>query len=482
IDRGIVALTRMDLVDADTAEIAQLDVSEHLAGLSLEGWPIFPVAAPTGLGIDALKTALADAVTETTATTSGRPRLWVDRTFTISGAGTVVTGTLLGGELTSGSEVVSLPGGDRWRIRQVQSHEADREVAEPGTRVALNLAGADRDALQRGTLLGLPGHWRETERFVASVRSVRSHPEPPADRGAYRIHIGSGSQPARLRMLRDDIALVTPAHPVPVTAGDRLIIRDVGRRAVIAGGAVLDPRPGPGPIDDVYLNTLTEADSASDVAAAFLTRRRVASRDELMADAGATPDSAIEAGDWLVDPQTAAALTDELHESVASFHADNPRRAGLPAATAASSLSIDPGILTALVDRDERMVLENGSIRLGTHADPWDADAEATWSRVAAELRASLAVPRASSLNIDPELLRLVIRSGRAVEIDADVVFLPEQLEEIEAAARELAVSGFTVSQLRDHLGVSRRHAVPIVEWLDATGVTRRSGDTRVLR
>lgn len=483
IDNGVVALTRVDVTDADTVELAALETADRLAGLSLQDWPIIPVAAPTGAGIDDLRAALAKAIgASTPADPSGRPRLWVDRTFTISGAGTVVTGTLVGGSLAVGDEVESLPGNDTWRIRQMQSHEADRQTAEAGSRVALNVVGGDRDALIRGTHLGQPGQWRETDRLVASIRTVRSHPDALSEKGAYRIHIGSGSQPARLRMLSDDVAVISPAQPVPVMALDRFVVRDVGRRAVVAGGIVLDPHPGDGRLDADYVDALASATTPTELAEVYLQRRRLVTRQELESDAGALPADAVETGGWLVDPGVISELGEALVAAVEAFHRDNPRRQGLPAATAASSLTVPADVITALVEADDRLALEGGAIRLVSRADPWDEASEDAWRRAETELGASLAVPRASSLDIDAEILRLAIRTARAVEIADDVVFLPEQLEEIEAAARTLGETGFTVADLRDRLGVSRRHAVPIVEWLDATGVTKRSGDLRILR
>ncbi len=249
VSRVVVALTRIGLTDADTAELAAAEVAEQLAGTIAETAPIIPVDSLSGQGIDKLVAALDQAIGDEDVVNIGRPRMWLDRAFSISGAGTIVTGTLLEGPLTTGDQVELYPAGRTARIRSLQSHERSLETIEPGNRTAVNLSGVDTGEVGRGMMLGAPGQWASSDRFLVTLRTVRRLDDPLRDRGAYHLHLGSGSWPVRLRLIGTNElngsghALLTVTSPVPVAVGDRFILREVGRRAVVAGGRVLDPAP-----------------------------------------------------------------------------------------------------------------------------------------------------------------------------------------------------------------------------------------------
>ncbi|MGA7097665.1 MAG: selenocysteine-specific translation elongation factor, partial [Acidimicrobiia bacterium] len=241
IHRGVVALTKIDAVDEETAGLAALEIEERLEATSLQDAPIIPVSARTGVGLENLLQTLDDLVAQVEPG-GDRPRLWVDRAFSVSGAGTVVTGTLVEGSLRTGDEVTLFPGGARTRIRGIQSHERELEQAGPGRRVALSLSGVDRAAVPRGSMLGLADQWVVTRRFTATLMPARYVDVFP-ERGAFHVHVGSGAHPAEIHVLEGDLGLVSIPDELPLRSGDRFIVRETGRKMVVAGGVVIDPSP-----------------------------------------------------------------------------------------------------------------------------------------------------------------------------------------------------------------------------------------------
>jgi selenocysteine-specific elongation factor len=227
ISKGVIALTRADIVDTDTADLAELEVQDRVAGTVLENAPIIRTGAPAGLGVSEIRDALAEALEGIPARSGNRPRLWIDRAFTIGGAGTVVTGTLVGGPVEVGDQLVVWPGEDRVRIRTIQSHETGHERLDPGRRAALNLAGTTRDRVPRGAMLGRPADWEPTTRFLADLRAIRDLTEPLRDRGAYQLHVGSSAVPARLRLVEGPslettgVAAIEAQRAIPLRVGRR---------------------------------------------------------------------------------------------------------------------------------------------------------------------------------------------------------------------------------------------------------------------
>ena len=246
IAHGVVAMTRIDVADPDLIELTLIDIAEHVAGTVAQSWPVVAVSAVTGEGMDELAGVLeAELSAAGPAPALGRPRMWIDRAFGIPGAGVVATGTLTGGSLSVGDRLQCYPGPEV-RIRGLQSHEIDQDTIGPGTRAAANLVGVGRHDLERGTLLAHPESMTMSSRFLAKLSFPPRSAEEVADRGAYHAHLGTATVPVRIRTLTEadpPAALVTTTRPVPVAMGDRFILRDTGRRAVIAGGTVLDPSP-----------------------------------------------------------------------------------------------------------------------------------------------------------------------------------------------------------------------------------------------
>jgi selenocysteine-specific elongation factor len=490
ISRGIVALTRADLVDADGLELAVLEVEERLAGTSLEGAPILPTSVPEGRGIDELLAAIDTALAGTVVPDLERPRMWIDRSFTIGGAGTVVTGTLVDGTIGVDDTLALFPGGTATRVRSIQSHEESVTTIGPGNRTAINLAGLDREEIARGAMLGRADQWAPTLRFTADLRTVRGLEAPLREQGAYHLHAGSGSWPARVRLLEGDrlegagAMMIDVGDPVPLKVGDRFILREVGRQAVVAGGRILDPNP-PRRVREAgpMLPALRAAQGADEVATALLGARGVADLARLAAETGGgIPEAALVTEGRAYSARRIHDLVDRALRAVDAFHADNPLRPGMPKASLAERLRVAVDDLDAIVGTAENLLTDGPTVRSTSFSSGLDGEAGAAWERLQSELRATgFAPPRRKEIEIDHELMHALLRSGRLIAISDELVYLPETLDDVERRVRDMA-DGFTVADFRDAMGVSRKYAVPLLEWMDSRGVTRREGEGRVVR
>jgi len=484
VHHGVIALTRADLADADLIELARADVETHVAGTVAGAWPIIEVSAITGVGVDDLERALAHALdTAGPSPDIRRPRLWIDRSFVVAGSGVVVTGTLVGGSIATEDRLVALPGGPV-RIRSLQSHEEACLEVGPGTRVAANLTGVEREELTRGTLLTRPETAVITDRVLIKVVTP---PRPPdlSDRSSYHVHLGTATVPAGLRFVgSNDYAIVTLDRSLPMTVGDRFILRDTGRRSIAAGGIVLDPSPAERPDQEDAERLMQVLFQGSDAQATALVavHGSVGAATLRAATGGGTPEHAVAVGDRFISDDAVADQMGGAIELVRAFHHDHPLRPGMPTSSLASQLKVDRAQLAALVDESQGALIEEGStIRSAGFEQRLSSEDEASWSAARALLAASLAVPRAKQLGLGKELLHAVVRRGDLIQVDNDLVYLPEQVDQISAGLDDLD-EPFTVSAFRDALGLSRRQAVPLLEWLDRKGRTTRDGDLRTVR
>ena len=486
VGQGVIALTRVDLADADLIELSTIDIDEHVVGTVAESWPVVEVSATTGTGIDELVAALVEALALAGAPRDlGRPRMWIDRAFGISGAGVVVTGTLVDGSISVGDRLQCYPGG-AVRLRSLQSHEADHDRLGPGTRTAANLAGIDRSDLDRGTLLAPPDSIGMTDRFLALLRFPPRAEDEISTRAAYHVHLGTTTVPARIRILKDrptPAVIVTTASPVPLTMGDRFILRDTGRQHIVAGGTVLDPIPTPRPSSDdiaslssaVHLSPSDRADALVEV------HESIEVDDVRRSSGGGTPSSVVAIGSTYLSPAAFERRGRELETAVDEYHDKYPLRPGLPKSEASSRLGGSADLVAVLTDAAPDLVEEGPVIRRRVYEPELTPAETETWDATRALLSDDLAVPRASNLEISDEVLHALIRRGDLVRIDDDLVFLPDQVETIRSELSTLP-DGFTVSAFRDEFGLARRHAVPLLEWFDAQGLTRRDGDGRSVR
>ena len=490
IDHAVVALTKIDRVDSDLADLAALEVEEQLEGTTLEGSQVVGVSAVTGDGIDELRAALQTALVSVGSPIPGRPRLWVDRAFTITGAGTVVTGTLTGAGLSVGDQIEIHPGTLSGRIRSLQSHEADRTAVEPGTRVAANIVGLDRQDIVRGAMVGVPGDWMPSDRVLVRLRRARYIADELTNRGAYHLHMGSGAWPVRLRIVGQlddgsDVAILGLTEAIPTQLGDRFVLREVGRRSIVAGGRVLEPvAPSKGKEAMAFAELLAGMIDApaDEKAGALLSRRGIASIDELRAHSGGgSVSDGIVAGSMVIIAERVEGLAATASVVVGEFHAANPLRPGIPKASLASQLGIDAGALSAVLDQSPELVERGSAVAQRSFRPELGSHNEAEWDRIHETLSlAGLTVPRLKDLGIDQELAHVLIREKRIVKVSDDFVYLPDQLVSLQDRLTELPAR-FTVSDFRDAFELTRKYAVPLLEWLDLQRITIRDGDNRRL-
>ncbi|HUG86910.1 MAG TPA: selenocysteine-specific translation elongation factor, partial [Euzebya sp.] len=337
---GVVALTRADLVDEETIEIATELVADQLAGSGLAAAPIVPVSAVTGSGLDALRQALATVLQATPQPADlGRPRLWVDRSFSVRGAGTVVTGTLRGGAVAAGDVLTVWPGSVRARVRGLQALGRTVDRAEPGWRVALNLAGVDVAQVPRGAVLGLADQWLVTADLDAWCTP---HGGTLGRRGAWRVHVGTAEAGTTLYPVKaGDLATPGPVRlqldrPLPLAAGDRLVIRDAGRNRTVGGGVVLDPAPATRPRGRAQraeaahrLSLLAAATTPAQRLAALVADRGEMTGTVAFAMAGAGADvvadtELVVVGEHLMSPGRWRLLGELVVHSVAGAHQRRP--------------------------------------------------------------------------------------------------------------------------------------------------------------
>jgi selenocysteine-specific elongation factor len=484
---GLAVITKADTVDAETLELARLDVDEHLVGSALAGAPVVSCDARSGRGLDELRDALETVLAAApVAVDRGRARMWVDRVFTVKGAGTVVTGTLAGGSFAVDDDVeVGAPPRPA-RIRGIETaHRAVDRVA-PGARVALNLAGVDGGVLRRGDAVVHAGQWLLVDVVDAAIQPLRG--SRLARRTTLHAHVGSGEYPTRARMLDDDgrYARLRLATPVPLVPGDRIVLRDPGRARTVGGAEVLDISP-PGPASDALPRL------GLPVGPRVLTGRKWVSRSQLGSLTGrgdreadvlarelVNSGAAIESDGWLIDSSEVARVRSEAHRRVTAHHERRPHDHGLTVPALARALRIEPDQLRAAVARDDAVGVSQGVVRLASQNGRL-ADRPEAVQLLAALAAKPFSPPDPGSVGGQPDLVRALVREGALVDLDG-VVFTADAVatarEQVGGAVR--ARGSLTVADVRDLLGSTRKYVVPILAHLDAQGVTRRRGDDRI--
>jgi selenocysteine-specific elongation factor len=506
VSHGVVALTKADIVDEEMLELARSDVQEHLAHSSLAGAPIVPCSAVTGAGISELVAAIDDVVRAAPpAPDVGRARLWVDRVFTIAGAGTVVTGTLAGGSFKVGEEV-ELRGRDhggkdrRARIRSIQSHKKEVSTIGPGNRVALNLSGLERDKAERGDAVLHHGRWRSTVRFDALVRvlpstlSGRDH--ELTEKGSHLLYVGSAESPVRIRLLDGDrirsgdsgFAQLRTADPLPLARGDRFVLRDAGRVVTFGGGEVLDPLADPGRRRDrdrlELLARLRNAPS-SDALQALVESSGSIDAAEASLRSGATeiPPLVIPLGARLFSRAAFEQLRLTTRELLEDYHSHHPLESGMSRERLRATLSMLPDVFESFIAKLDDVVAEGTVVRIASHRVVLDSEQQRRRDELIEIVhKGGFAPPLEKELPADPQLLRSLIESGDLVRV-GDFLLTRANAQEARRRVRDhIASHGpVTVAEIRDLLGTTRKYAVPLCEWLDQTGATRRRGDVRIL-
>jgi selenocysteine-specific elongation factor len=506
VRRGVVALTKIDLVDTEWLELVTSEVATTLEHTSLAGARIIPVSAPERRGLDELKATLDAVLAEAEPKTDvGRPRLPVDRAFTMSGFGTVVTGTLVDGSLSIGQELEVVPDGRIVRVRGLQHHNHKVEVAHPGSRVAVNIAGAEKHEVQRGDVLAPPGSLPATRRVDARVRVVADAPRGLRHGAELTLHTGTAEVGARAIVLEGD-AIAPGAEgwvqlylerATAAAVGDRFILRIPSPSVTLAGGRFADVAPRKHPRHDAAVRASLERRAAGNVLQEELRKypRGVTVAALLKATLSSEADvdslDARRSGDWIWAREHWSAMAQRVDGELAAYHAAHPLRAGMAREELRSRAGVQPAAFSAFL----RALQENGAVvERGTEVaqpahqvalEAGDGAAGKLMDQLAANPFAPPSLAEAMQASgASTEVVRALERRGDLVRLSDEVAFTREAYANaVELVKEMVAASGsVTVAQLRDRMGASRRPVLALLEYMDAQRVTRRVGDARVLR
>ena len=486
VEHGIIALTRSDRATVDrTAEIRT-----QLAGAPLADAPIIPVSAPTGDGIAALRQALDEVLATAPVPDAQAPvRLWVDRAFSVKGAGTVVTGTLAAGTLRVGDSLkVATAGGERAvEIRGLHSENRAEDSLGPVTRAAVNLRGADAADIHRGDVLLTPGAWRLVDHLDVR-RTFGAELDGLPDNLV--VHTGTAGVEAHLRPLSADFARISLAHPLPLRLLDRFVVRSPGGRHVVAGVEAVDLRPPELNRRGAARRRAEELSAQHSFRdpASYLHRVGFARVDDLARDGfttAAPPQGIIAFRDWWIAASQVTrwkqSLTDALHAHAAA----HPLAPGMPRKAAMDALGLQEEGLLGLAIAAAKAESSEGVLRLpGQKADLGAAErgVAAIEERLKAEPFAAPEADDLAELGLGPKELAAAERAGRLLRLKQEIVLLPSAPEEARRRLSELE-QPFTLSAARKALGTTRRVAIPLLEYLDAQRITRRGdGGQRTLR
>jgi selenocysteine-specific elongation factor len=521
---GVVALTKIDRIrDADWLARVKKDIEKLLQPTVLCGAEIIPVSAPTGEGVAELAQALMRLLKKYPPRPDfGRPRLPVDRSFSLTGFGTVVTGTLLDGSLRTGAEVEILPGGKRARIRGLQAHHRKIERAEPGGRVAVNLSGVEAGEILRGSTVVLPGTYAPTRRMDLRVRILGDAEEALKHNSEVKFYLGTAETMARARILGADAiapgasgwAQFVLAEEMVAAHGDRAILRRPSPGATIGGGTVIEPHPEKlHRRFDAAVTARLEAMEKGGTAERILQSLAgpvVTILEDALQSAGMGPEAQpvvaqlIERGELMVlsgdlsAPRDALVcsraswerLTQKITALLGEYHREHPMRAGMPREGLRARAGIPPKAAGPVLARAaaEGILVETahsvhlpGFERVFTPAQRQIADA--LLARFAQDPFQPPSVKDCLA-EAGEEVYTALVESGKIKPLSAEVVFLQSTHEEMTGRLRETLRTRekMTVAEVRDLFGSSRKYILALLEYLDAQGVTKRDGDYRRLK
>lgn len=530
IARGVVALTKIDLVaDPEWLALVKEEVREELQGTVLQGSAVVPVSAVTGAGLQALL-AEVDRVLDHAEPRRdlGRPRLAIDRVFTMSGFGTVVTGTLIDGHLAVGDEVQIVPGGVRARIRGLQTHKVSVRVAQPGVRVAVNLSGVPTGALERGQVLTRPGELVPTTLIDARLVLLPGAPKPLKHNAVVDFYSGAARVASHVRLL--DTEKLEPggwgwvqfrlSRPVAVVRGDRYVVRLASPSLTLGGGAIVQPHPrrrykrfrpellarlealSTGAPEDVLLQLLSQdrilelreliqrsalpPEEAASTIHELLAQERIVVLSDQMPPPGPMPRSAV----GVLLPSAWQGIVSQMAKVLETYHKTYPLRSGMPREELKSRLHLGGQLFNQVVDRavrEKRIAARSATVALVGHKPDLMPEQRHAVARVMARFRANPSTPPSYSdveRTLGHELLQFLLDQAQLIKASDAVLFDSESFADMErrvvAYIREH--QSITVAQARDLLGTSRKYALGLLGYLDQQRVTKRVGDLRVLR
>lgn len=472
VRHAVVAVTRTDLADPHPA---MARVQAELAATGLAGAPVLPVSARTGAGLDEVRAALAGMVRALPdPDPAADVRLWVDRRFTVRGAGTVVTGTLVAGTVRRGDTLAL--GRTTLRVREVQALGRDRDEVSGVARVALNLAGRTEE-LARGSVLVTPDAWHHTDLVDVRWSGVGDPPGSPV------LHVGAADVAVRLRPLGDGLARLGLERPLPLRIGDRALLRDPGRR-VVWRVDVLDPDPPRLRRRGAAARRAQQLATADGVPrlAHELARRGILHVDRLR-HLGIPDDpdgDHLAVGPWLVAPAVADALAARLPALVEEHARDHPLDPAVPLSVLASRLRLPaPELVRALVRAPLRVI---GGTVVGARADGLPDPVRSSVEEVLRDLAdtpfAAPTADRLRDLGLDARAVAAAERAGLVTRVGPGIVLGPDATDRAVSLLADLD-QPFTTSAARERLGTTRRVALPLLDHLDRAGRTRRLPDDR---
>ncbi len=526
IQSGILVLTKIDLVeDPDWLDLVEADVREAVQGTVLAEAPLVRVSARTGAGLAELVRVLEETLLQQPQRPDlGRPRLPVDRVFTMPGFGTVVTGTLTDGRFRLGEEVEILPTGLRGRIRGLQTHNRKEEEAVPGSRTAINISGVDVDEVARGNVIAPPGKYQATRWIDVQFRLLADASAPLKHSSEVKLFIGAAEVLGRVRLL--GVEELQPGDtgwlqlelrdPVVALRGDHYILRRPSPGETLGGGLVVDPHPegrhrrfseavlrkleaylqgspdevllqaslalGPAPIREVIKKARLEPGQANETLSELFTQGELVPLEE---------GDRTAAGDVLVAarPQWEA-LERQAVETVAAYHRSVPLRRGMPREELKSRLKLSPRLFSAVmrkIGQEGRLVEMGALVRSPEHEIRLDPrQQEAARALLARFAQAPYATPSIKDVQaeVGDDLYAALVDTGQLVPVSPEVVFQKSDYDRLVAGVKSfLEREGtITVAQFRDLFSTSRKYALAFLEHLDQAGVTLRDGDIRRLR
>jgi selenocysteine-specific elongation factor len=524
INGGLIALTKTDMVaDPDWLELVEEEIKSAVTGTVLANAPIFRVSAVKGDGVAELLTGIEHLLEERPQHSNlGRPRLPVDRVFTMSGFGTIVTGTLTDGSFQAGQEVTILPEGERGRIRGLQSNKLKLETVAPGSRVAVNISGVSLEQVARGNWIAAPGDYEPTRRIDVQFEHLTDASLPLKHNVDMKFFVGAAEVMGRVRLLGAEILnpgesgwlQIELSEPIIARRGDRFILRRPSPAETIGGGAVIEPHPtrrhkrfdkemlsrleslAEGSPEDVFAEALlalgitrapeVRQKAALDAVVADEIFEALVERDEILileADKPVEQSLIVSRGTWdAMQGQAVAAVQD--------FHALNPLRAGLPREELKSRLKFKANVFTFLMTSltSEGRLRDTGRfVALPAHEINLTTAQEDTADSLLKKFAASpYSTPSVKDVTqeIGEPLLLALLDLGELFQVSQDVLFAKQAYEQMVAETKAIIEQKgeITIADFRDHFQTSRKYALGLLEHLDAIGVTIRAGDGRKLR
>jgi selenocysteine-specific elongation factor len=519
IPAAVVALSKIDLVDdPEWLDLIEADLQDTFAGTALENAPIVRVSARSGAGLEDLVQTLQSVLAQHPQRPDlGRPRLPVDRVFTLPGFGTIVTGTLTDGHLSVGDAVEILPSGVEGRIRGLQTHKQAEEMAQPGSRTAVNISGVSVDQIRRGDMVVSPGSYQPTRMLDVWVRLIKDSATPLKHNTEVKLFLGAAEVIARVRLLgvqellpgEEGFLQLMLKEPVVALRQDRFILRRPSPAETIGGGQVVDPHPkrrykrfNEAKLEELaqlMVGTPAEILLQSAQKSGFIQRKHLIEIAGLEADqAQKAIDALIASGDLtLIDGKQGLLPTDQferlqnaLLQSLTDYHQQNPLQLGMPRERLRTENNLSADLFDPLMDTlvaAGKLTAENASVRLAGHSIQLTPAQEQKIKALLADFSTQPYTPpsvKESQDLVGEDLLKVLVQTGQLIQLGEDVLLQPNILTEMQNAVVEIIQQNGSIklAELRDRFSTSRKYAVAVLEDLDARGITIRKDDGRVLR